>query len=65
MTRIIALVRFLWDFVVGDDWRIALAVVVALAITAIAAGWHLAVWWILPLFVAVNLGVSVLTGRRR
>jgi hypothetical protein len=30
VSRLSALARFLWDFIVGDDWRIALAVVVAL-----------------------------------
>ena len=38
MSRVEALLRFLWDFVVGDDWRIAVAVVFALALTAIVAG---------------------------
>ena len=27
MTRVQQLLRFLWDFVIGDDWRIALAFV--------------------------------------
>ena len=27
MSRVEAFLRFLWDFVVGDDWRIALGVV--------------------------------------
>ncbi len=48
------LARFLWDFVVGDDWRIAAGVVVALAIT-VAVG----TWWLLPLAVASLLAVSV------
>ncbi|GAA0403580.1 hypothetical protein Acor_33140 [Acrocarpospora corrugata] len=29
-------VRFWYDFVIGDDWKIATAVVTALAITAVA-----------------------------
>ena len=31
--RLKALLRFLWDFVIGDDWRIAAGVAVALGIT--------------------------------
>jgi hypothetical protein len=27
-----------WEFIVGDDWRTALGVVVALTITAVIAG---------------------------
>ncbi len=48
------LALFVWDFVVGDDWRIAAGVVGALAVTA-AVGW----WWLLPLAVAGLLAVSV------
>lgn len=59
MRYIEAFVRFLWDFVVGDDWRIAVGVVLALAITAVVAGTSVAAWWILPVAVALLLGVSV------
>ena len=52
MTRVEAFVRFLWDFVVGDDWRIAAGVVVALGVTAIVAGASVAAWWIPPVAVA-------------
>jgi hypothetical protein len=65
MTRISGLGRFLWDFVIGDDWRVAVAVVVGLAVTGLVAGTGVAAWWILPLFVAVILTVSVLSVARR
>jgi hypothetical protein len=54
-----ALLRFVWDFVVGDDWRIAAGVVVALGATALVASTKLAAWWILPVAVAALLAVSV------
>ena len=59
MSRIEGFFRFLWDFVVGDDWRIAAAVVMALGATAVAAGAGAGAWWILPLAVAGILGLSV------
>jgi len=59
MRRLEAFLRFLWDFVVGDDWRIAAGVVVALGITALVADTSLAAWWILPVAVIVLLGASV------
>ena len=40
---------FWYDFVIGDDWRVAALIVAALALTAIlvhAAGVN--VWWLLP-----------------
>jgi hypothetical protein len=59
MRRIEAFLRFLWDFVVGDDWRIAAGVAVALGITAVVAGTSVAAWWIMPVAVLVLLGGSV------
>ena len=59
MRRIEGFLRFLWDFVVGDDWRIAAGVVAALGITALAADAKLAAWWVLPLAVVLLLGASV------
>jgi hypothetical protein len=64
MSRIEAFFRFLWDFVIGDDWRIAAGVVVALAITALIAGTSVAAWWILPVAVAALLAFSVWTAAR-
>jgi hypothetical protein len=59
MNRLEAFGRFVWDFVVGDDWRIALVVIVGLAVTAIVAGAGAAAWWILPLATLAVLGLSV------
>jgi len=53
---------FCWDFVVGDDWTIAVAVVVGVAVTAMLADAGLAAWWLLPLVV---VGVLVGSIRRR
>ena len=59
MTRVRQLVRFLWDFVIGDDWRIAAAVAAALVATLVLANHGVAAWWLLPVVVAVILSVSV------
>jgi hypothetical protein len=53
------LLAFLWDFVVGDDWRVAVGVAVAIGVTAIVAGTSIPAWWILPVAVAALLGYSV------
>jgi hypothetical protein len=57
--RVEAFLRFLWDFVVGDDWRIAAGVVAALGATALIAGTNVAAWWVLPVAVGVVLAGSV------
>ena len=48
-----------WDFVVGDDWRTAVGVVMALGVTAVAAGAGLAAWWITPVAALGLLAASV------
>lgn len=50
---------FWYDFVVGDDWTIAAAVIVALAVTGLLAHQHVTSWWLLPLVVIVFLGGSL------
>ena len=59
MKHVTSFLRFLWEFVVGDDWRIAAGVVVALGVTAAIAGTTVAAWWILPVAVAGLLALSV------
>jgi hypothetical protein len=50
---------FWWDFVVGDDWRIAVGVVAALGVSAALAGAGVPAWWLLPLAVALLLYLSL------
>ena len=50
---------FWWDFIVGDDWRVALGVGVALALTALLAHAGVNAWWLLPIAVALLLADSV------
>jgi hypothetical protein len=59
MNRVEGFFRFLWDFVVGDDWRIAVGVVLALAITALISDTSVSAWWVLPAAVALLLAGSV------
>lgn len=48
-----------WEFVVGDDWRTALGVVLALGVTALLATTSVAAWWIMPLAVCLLLALSL------
>ena len=48
-----------WDFVVGDDWVVALGVVVAIAVTALVANSTVSAWWVLPVAVALLLTDSL------
>jgi hypothetical protein len=59
MTRASALLAGVWDFVVGDDWRTALGVAVALALTALIAAAGISAWWVMPIAVLVLLVLSI------
>ena len=63
MKRLVAFGRFWYDFVVGDDWTIALGVVVAVAVTALAAHHGITAWPILPGSVAALLTWSIFRAR--
>ena len=51
--------RFWWDFIVGDDWVLAVGVVAGLGATALLAHGDVAAWWVMPLVVAVTLAWSL------
>ncbi|HEY1569354.1 MAG TPA: hypothetical protein VGF68_20160 [Solirubrobacteraceae bacterium] len=58
-SRVRAFAAFLWDFVVGDDWRTAVGVAVALGVTAVAAGSGATAWWIVPVCAVGLLAASL------
>lgn len=59
MRRLAAFGRFWWSFVVGDDWRAAAAVAVAIGATAALAHEAVTAWWLLPLAVVAVLYASL------
>jgi hypothetical protein len=56
---------FWYDFVVGDDWRAAAAVVVALASTYGVSRTGAPSWWILPVAVILVLPLTLWRAARR
>jgi hypothetical protein len=51
--------RFWWDFVVGDDWRAALGIVIALIVAALLVDAGVDAWWLTPIAVALILALSL------
>jgi hypothetical protein len=51
--------RFWWNFIVGDDWRVAAGVAVALGVTALLTRAGVNAWWLLPTSVALVLAESL------
>jgi uncharacterized membrane protein len=56
---------FWYDFVIGDDWRVAVVVVVALAATFGLSKTSIAAWWLMPVAVALILPITLWQARRR
>jgi hypothetical protein len=55
MSRLIAFARFWYDFIVGDDWRVAVGVGVAIGLTAVLSSSGRSAWWLMPLAVVATL----------
>ncbi len=59
-----AFAAFWWDFIVGDDWKIAAGVIVALVLTAAVATSTVPAWWLLPVGVLGVLAASLAAALR-
>ena len=59
MKRLKAFGRFWWDFVIGDDWLVAVLVAVAIGATAALAHSGVNAWWLMPVAVLLVLWISL------
>jgi hypothetical protein len=59
MTQLRAFLFGVWEFVVGDDWRTAIGVALAIALTALVAAAGINAWWVMPPAVLVLLALSI------
>ena len=59
MRYVRSFVRFWWDFIVGDDWRVAAGLAVAFALTWLLTHHGVTAWWLLPVAVPLLLVESV------
>ena len=50
---------FWWDFIVGDDWIVAAAVIAGLALTALLTHAGINAWWLLPLLAVGLIPLSI------
>ncbi|HZP49827.1 hypothetical protein [Actinocrinis sp.] len=65
IARLKAFGAFWYDFIVGDDWRVAVFVVAALAVTFAVSKSSVPAWWILPAAVVLVLPWSLWRARRK
>jgi hypothetical protein len=51
--------RFWWNFIVGDDWRVAAGLAVGLVLTWYVTDRGTDAWWLLPIAVVLLLADSL------
>jgi hypothetical protein len=59
MKYVVGFLRFWYEFIVGDDWRVAASIAAAIGLTAVLASWDIAAWWLMPVAVVVTLFASL------
>ena len=65
MSYVVAFGRFWWNFIVGDDWRVAAGIAVALGLTSLLTHEGVNAWWLLPAAIALLLAGSLWRETRR
>ena len=65
MTHIKDFVLFWYDFIVGDDWAIAVGVVLAVVVSALLVRQGVNAWWAMPPMVVIALAFSLFREARK
>jgi hypothetical protein len=65
MSYVSSFALFWWNFVVGDDWRVAAGLAVGLALTYLLTHEGVNAWWLLPLAIGLLLAGSLWREARR
>ena len=63
MSRVKQFGAFWYDFVIGDDWRLAVGALVALGLAGVIAHAGGSAWWVVPVVVGTLLSISVLRAK--
>ncbi|GAC1337212.1 MAG: hypothetical protein NVSMB29_01230 [Candidatus Dormibacteria bacterium] len=64
MSRVRAFGLFWWDFIVGDDYRVAVGVVIVLGLSAVLSHRGVTTWWVPLVAVPTVLAASVIIAAR-
>ncbi len=65
VAAVVGVARFLYRFVVGDDWTVAVAILIALSATGVLVADHVSAWWLVPFVAIFMTGISLRRSARR
>ena len=65
MKQLKAFAQFWYDFIVGDDWRVAAGIVVSIGATALLSQADVSAWWLMPVAVVGLLYASLWRASRQ
>jgi hypothetical protein len=65
VSAVVGIGRFLYRFIVGDDWTVAVAMLLALAATGVLAADRISAVWLVPVVAIAMTGVSLRRSTRR
>jgi hypothetical protein len=60
---LVAVGRFLYGYIFGDDWVVAVVMLIAIAASAALVHNGVNAWWLVPPAAVVMTGISLLRGR--
>lgn len=60
---VIGVTRFFYRFIFGDDWRVAVAVLLGLVASGLLFADRIYVWWVVPVIALVQTWVSLQRSR--
>lgn len=57
--------RFLYGYIFGDDWVVAVVMLIAIAATAALVAKNVNAWWLVPSAAVVMTGISLVRRRTK
>ena len=64
VSTVIAVARFIYDFIFGDDWRVAVVIVLGLVATGVLVANRISAWWLVPVLAIGMTWISLQRSRK-
>jgi hypothetical protein len=63
VSTVIAVARFIYDFIFGDDWMVAVVIVLGLVATGLLVANRISAWWLVPVLAIGMTWISLQRSR--